>query len=134
MTWSAVKEREKYARRRAEGRCVRCGGLMLPEWGTACLCPGCADRRREYDSRPEVQAKERERSRLRAAALYAQDPEAFRRERRNRYEAKKLAGICIRCPSPCAEDSIYCAPHRETENAKNREAQRRRRAAEARTA
>lgn len=135
--WTAERQRELYHRLRAEGRCVRCRGKMLPEWGNVARCPECSDivaaaRRRYYSS---DWGKARQRA-WRAAA-----PESFHEGERRRISAmrqqRKLDGICRLCKAPSLEDSVYCGPHRDATRARTRESMRRlreRRRAEARAA
>lgn len=133
MTWTAEKQAARYARLKDEGRCVGCGGVLLPEWGELAHCPTCLEReaaQRVERERNETAGARAERLKTRAAAArrrYAADPEGFRQYIREQRQQKKEAGICLKCPAPAADDSLHCVRHRETERKRQREAARARR-------
>lgn len=125
--WTASKQRGKYQRMKAEGRCVVCTGTLLPEW-TGVMCPECAERhaiaQRERGWTDEQRQRRNERQRARYVRL-----NYVSRQRELRH-AKKARGECIRCTDKAAEDSNYCERHRESERVRIRNQARRRRAAQ----
>ena len=124
----AERQRARYHRFKSEGRCVQCGGLMLPEWAGRVHCPQCAEAKAARAQTPEQLARRRELSRGRMRRQYQADPVRAAAQQRERRNEKKMRGECIRCPQAALEDSNHCAHHRETERTRVREQARRRRA------
>lgn len=122
-SWTPEKQRAKYARLRAEGRCVQCAGKMLPEWGAKVHCPVCAEARNESSRR--YNKTKQGRSRDKEWHRRARSSEAYldrERARQRGYKlAKKLAGICRDCPAPSLPDNIRCEECRDIARARGRE-------------
>jgi hypothetical protein len=114
MTIEAVRKRERYALRKAAELCIRCGASLLPEWGS--MCPECS----EYDaerSRKYARSKRGLRlSRDRQRRYREENPQRFKDKCKDRYQAHKLAGICVKCSAP-ATDGAECAKHAEQHRA-----------------
>lgn len=127
MSIEADRQRARYARLKAAGRCVQCSGLLLPEWVGRVHCPACAEAKANRAQTDEQRARRRELSRGRMRRKYQADPVKAARLQRERREAKKQRGECIRCPHAALDDSNYCATHLETERARVRDQARRRR-------
>jgi hypothetical protein len=126
--WTPEQQRAKYHARRANGQCTRCGGKMLPEWGTASLCPEC----QEYAKRTRRTYYKSAKGKAAQKAWRDQAGEAFREKERARQrrlkQERKVDGICRCCPSPSLDDSVYCSPCRDKNRAMTRETMRRLRA------
>lgn len=68
-----------------EGRCGRCGGLMLPEWGDVAMCPTCMERKRDHDATYRAGPKGRS---------------TVRKSSKRQKEALFAAGLCSDCRDP----------------------------------
>jgi hypothetical protein len=126
MTWTSEKQAARYARLKAEGRCVCCGGGMLPEWAGV-RCPTCTENQAEQRSTEEAKERRRPRASAYQRSWYAENRERAAAYQRARRLEKKIRGQCIRCSQPAADDSVYCAPHHEREKTRVRGQARRRR-------
>lgn len=128
----AAQFREYMKARRAklkdEHRCVDCGAGLDEGW-TYVKCPECHGGNLETSRRYKKTAKAKQLGREFKKRKYWSDVEAARAERKERYMAKKLAGICQSCSEDAEEDSQYCATHREEANEACRVYRRRARAA-----
>jgi hypothetical protein len=120
--------KERYARLRAEKKCVQCAGLLLPEWGTPSRCPECRENRK-----PSVHKYLKSKKGRRMTRRYRRKPEV-REARKATLRAtrleKKLSGECLDCVQPCLEESPYCQKHLDVHRAANRDYSRRRREAD----
>lgn len=125
--WTKEYRREVREKRKAEGRCIDCTALMLPEWPKLVYCPMCKETRditaKRYRTSKKGLRATRRRNRERRA-----DPVKRAREWARsaaRLFQRKIDGICRQCKEPSLEDSLYCAFHRERVNLASREYQRR---------
>jgi hypothetical protein len=127
--WTAEKQKARYHRLKAEGRCVRCQALKLPEWPAGVHCPVCkeatVDHSRKYRHTDKGRAfvKRTNAKRRATPGWREQENERAREHRLNR----KLDGICRYCPLPCLDDSVFCEEHRERSRRQTREHMRRKR-------
>ena len=120
------RSRRQHAERRAAGLCTKCGKAKASPERT--LCEPCAETRRAQDRARHAKAK------AEGIPYGGRDPEAKRRadrERsRRRSEARRAAGICVRCGNaPPAEGRAMCEPCREDRRQAKRDRNRDRRAA-----
>lgn len=120
------RKRRLHAGRAAAGICTRCGRAQALSGGSA--CEPCAEKRRAHDRVRHARAK------AQGLAYGGRDPEtkrqAGRKHSRKRSEARKAAGLCIRCGKvPAAPDRSMCEPCRENRRQARRERYGRRRAA-----
>lgn len=127
MKWTREYRRQVRAQRVADGRCVDCDGLMLPEWPKRVYCPTCADVRQAVSRRYRHSAKGRKR--LRARIRNKRKDPAFRAKEaaktRARQLQKKIDGECHSCRAPCLDDSVFCAKHHAYNLAQRRSLYRR---------
>ena len=120
------RSRHQHAERRAAGICTKCG--KAPASPERTLCQPCAEVRRAHDRVRHAKAK------AQGTPYGGRDPEARRRadrERsRRRSQARRAAGICVRCGNaPPAEGRAMCEPCREDRRQAKRDRNRERRAA-----
>ena len=120
------RSRRQHAERRAAGICTKCGKAQASPDRT--LCQPCAEVRRAHDRARHAKAK------AQGIPYGGRDPEARRRadrERsRRRSEARRAAGICVRCGNaPPAEGRALCEPCREDRRQAKRDRNAERRAA-----
>ena len=105
--------RTRYDECKQAGVCVDCTAPLQPEDGKRVQCVDCRDRNRantvryiernrtEYNKRKNEYARQR----------YREDVEASRAKYRAARFAKKLAGICLDCASPCSANNLRCPYH-----------------------
>ena len=120
------RDRRLHAERKAAGICTRCGRAPAPPERTT--CKPCAERHRARDRARYAKAK------ARGIPYGGRDPEARRRDGRERGrrrgEARKAAGLCIRCGNvPPDEGRSMCEPCRDDRRAAKRALHHERRAA-----
>ena len=120
------RSRRLHAERRAAGICTKCGRAQArPERTT---CEPCAEQHRARDRARHARAK------AEGIPYGGRDPEARRRagrkRSRRRSEARKAAGLCIRCGHVApAEDRAMCEPCRDDRRQAKRARHAERRAA-----
>ena len=100
----------KHAERKAAGICTKCG--RTPARPERTTCEPCAERHRARDHARHARAK------AEGIPYGGRDPEARRRagrkRSRRRSEARRAAGMCIRCGNvPPKEGRAMCEPCRE---------------------
>lgn len=118
--WTPEKQRARYYARKAARRCTDCNAGLQDGDGVTCV--ECTELKRQWARN----------NRVRRNAL----SNAYRKRNlpkraeiaRSRYRRAKLLGVCVRCSTKALPDSNFCGPHRERQNARTREQQRRRRA------
>ena len=120
------RSRRQHAERREAGICTKCG--RSPARPERSLCEPCAERSRIRDRARHAEAK------AQGIPYGGRDPETKRRadrERsRRRSEARRAAGICVRCGNaPPAEGRAMCEPCREDRRQAKRDRNAERRAA-----
>ena len=120
------RSRRLYAERVAVGTCTKCG--KAPARPDRTTCEPCAEKHRERDRERLVRAK------AEGLPYGGRDPkkkrEAGRKHGRRRTEARRAAGLCIRCGNaPPAEGRSMCEPCREDRRAAKRARHRERRVA-----
>ena len=120
------RSRRQHAERKAAGICTKCG--RAPARPERTTCEPCAERHRLRDR------ARHERAKAQGIPYGGRDPETKRRadrERsRRRSEARRAAGICVRCGNtPPAEGRAMCEPCRENRRQAKRDRNRDRRAA-----
>ena len=120
------RSRRQHAERRAAGICTKCG--RAPARPERTLCDPCAERHRVRDRDRHAKA------RAQGIPYGGRDPETKRRadrERsRRRSEARRAAGVCVRCGNaPPAEGRAMCEPCREDRRQAKRDRNAERRAA-----
>lgn len=128
--WTADQQRARREKLKADGRCVRCGGGMLPEWAGYVHCPECREKRAAATRKYNHTERGRERDR-RWKERKRQDPEWRRKDwdRTIAYKLyKKLNGLCRDCSDPSLDDSLYCLPCRDRARKRTRDWMRRYRA------
>lgn len=129
----AAYMRERRARLRAERRCVDCGAGLehLDASDSAVRCPECLDTGRKSAATYRSTEQGRKVGAAWQRQRYANNPEAMRQRRRDRYEAKKQSGECQWCSQPARDGSAFCATHEETalESHRRHNARRRQEAA-----
>ena len=120
------RSQRQHAERKAAGICTKCGRAQArPERTT---CEPCAEQHRARDRERHARA------RAEGIPYGGRDPEARRRagrkRSRRRSEARKAAGLCIRCGHVApAEGRAMCEPCREDRRAAKRARHAERRAA-----
>ena len=120
------RSRRLHADRKAAGICTKCGRAPAPPERTT--CEPCAEQHRARDRARHAKAK------AEGVPYGGRDPEARRRagrkRSRRRSEARKAAGMCIRCGNvPPEEGRAICEPCREDRRQAKRDRHRDRRAA-----
>ena len=120
------RSRQVHAERKAAGICTKCG--CTPARPERTTCEPCAEQHRARDRARHARAK------AEGIPYGGRDPEARRRagrkRSRRRSEARKAAGLCIRCGHvPPAEGRAMCEPCREDRRAAKRARHAERRAA-----
>ena len=124
--YERVRSRQVHAERKAAGICTKCGRAQArPERTT---CEPCAEQHRARDRERHARAK------AEGIPYGGRDPEARRRagrkRSRRRSEARKKAGLCIRCGNVSPEEGrSMCEPCREDRRAAKRARHAERRAA-----
>ena len=118
--------RRLYAERKAAGICTKCGKAPACEGRTT--CEPCAERHRARDRERLARAK------AEGLPYGGRDPEkkrkAGRKHGRRRTQARRAAGLCIRCGlAQPAEGRSMCEPCRENRRAAKRARHHERRAA-----
>ena len=103
------RNRERVARRKAAGICTKCKSPARPGRTT---CEPCAEKRRAGDRARHARAK------AEGIPYGGRDPEARRlagrKRSRRRAEARRAAGLCIRCGHlPPENGRAMCEPCRE---------------------
>ena len=103
------RDRERVARRKAVGICTKCKAPARPGRTT---CEPCAGKHRAGDRARHAKAK------AEGIPHGGRDPEARRlagrKRSRRRAEARRAAGLCIRCGHlPPEEGRAMCEPCRE---------------------
>ena len=120
------RSRQVHAERKAAGICTKCGRAQArPERTT---CEPCAEQHRARDRERHARAK------AEGIPYGGRDPEARRqagrKRSRRRSEARKAAGLCIRCGHVAPEEGrTMCEPCREDRRAAKRALHAERRAA-----
>lgn len=129
-----------YAALVAAGRCPRCGGERLPEWGERIHCPTCLDEVAASDAerraRPgfyvERYAARRAATDARSACIDCGDPRDGDGIRcrsctvdnstaiMDRYDARKAAGVCPKCGGARDGDREWCGGCRKKRAARER--------------
>ena len=120
------RSRRLHAGRKAAGICTKCG--RAPARPGRTTCEPCAEQHRGRDRARHARAK------AEGIPYGGRDPEARRRagrkRSRRRAEARKSAGLCIRCGTiPPEEGRAMCEPCRDDRRQAKRERHRERRAA-----
>ena len=120
------RSRRLHAERKAAGICTKCG--KAPAHPDRTTCEPCAEKHRARDRERFARAK------AEGHPYGGRDPEkkrmAGRKHGRRRTEARRAAGLCIRCGNaPPAEGRSMCEPCRENRRAAKRARHRERRAA-----
>ena len=110
------RNRERVARRKAAGICTKCKAPARPGRTT---CEPCAEKHRAGDRARHARAK------AEGIPYGGRDPEARRlsgrKRSRRRAEARRAAGLCIRCGHiPPEEGRSMCEPCREDRRAAKR--------------
>ena len=111
------RRRREHAERKAAGICTKCG--KAPARPERTTCEPCAEQHRARDRARHARAK------AEGIPYGGRDPEARRRagrkRSRRRSEARKAAGLCIRCGNvPPEEGRAMCEPCREDRRAAKR--------------
>ena len=119
------RNRERVARRKAAGICTRC---KVPARPGRTTCEPCAGKHRAGDRARHARAK------AEGIPYGGRDPEARRlsgrKRSRRRAEARRAAGLCVRCGHiPPEEGRAMCEPCREDRRAAKRALHAERRAA-----
>ena len=125
-TYERARSRRQHAERKAAGICTRCG--KTPSRPERTTCEPCAEQHRARDRARHARAK------AEGVPYGGRDPEARRRagrkRSRRRSEARRQAGLCIRCGHvPPAEGRALCEPCREDRRQAKRDRHAERRAA-----
>ena len=120
------RDRRLHAERKAARICTKCG--RAPARPDRTTCEPCAERHRARDRARHARAK------AQGIPYGGRDPEARRRDGRERgrrrSEARKAAGLCIRCGHvPPEEGRSMCEPCRDDRRAAKRALHHERRAA-----
>ena len=120
------RSRRQHAERKAGGICTKCG--KVPPAPERTLCEPCAEQHRARDRARHARAK------AEGIPYGGRDPEARRRagrkRSRRRSEARRAAGLCIRCGNvPPEEGRAMCKPCREDRRQAKRDRHAERRAA-----
>ena len=112
------RSRRLHAERKAAGICTKCGGAPArPERTT---CEPCAEKHRARDRARHAQGEGRGDPLWRSRSRKPGATRGRKRSRR-RSEARKAAGLCIRCGNaPPAEGRAMCEPCREDRRAAKR--------------
>lgn len=103
----------------SERRCSQrdCGGVLLREWGSFRWCPTCretaAKRAKAYRATERGKAVQRASKRAQYLRHGAAENEARKADRL----ARKLRAVCTWCQQPAADDSDFCARHRDAHRA-----------------
>ena len=113
------RARLQHAERKAAGICTKCG--CAPARPERTTCEPCAEQHRARDRARHARAK------AEGIPYGGRDPEARRRagrkRSRRRSEARKAAGLCIRCGNvPPEEGRAMCEPCREDRRQAKRDA------------
>ncbi len=119
------RSRRQHASRKAAGICTKCKAPARPGRTT---CEPCAEKHRARDRARHAKAK------AEGIPYGGRDPEARRlagrKRSRRRAEARRAAGLCIRCGKfPAEEGRSMCEPCREDRRAAKRALHAERRAA-----
>jgi DNA-directed RNA polymerase subunit M/transcription elongation factor TFIIS len=125
--WTPEYRKQVRDQRIADGRCIDCSALMLPEWPQLVYCPMCKETRdisakRYRSSRKGMKVSRIRNRRRRADPVYLASENKRAQER---FLQRKIDGICRQCKEPSTDDSLHCAYHKEKANAASREAWRR---------
>ena len=120
------RSRRLHAERKAAGICTKCG--RAPARPDRTTCEPCAEQHRARDRARHARAK------AQGIPYGGRDPEARRRagrkQSRRRSEARRAAGLCIRCGAvPPEEGRSMCEPCRDDRREAKRVRHRERRAA-----
>lgn len=116
-------QRARYARLKAERRCVDCTAGLQDDDGVQCV--ECRDKRNDAHARNGKRYLETAREGLRRR--YAKDPVAAAARMREYKLRRKLAGLCAQCVLPALPDSNLCELHREASRLHSRNWRRKQR-------
>ncbi len=102
------RDRRQHAERLAAGLCVKCGRVPAVPERTHCV--PCAEKRRAADRARHARARAEGKPRRNSEASRLADRERSRLRR----EARRAAGLCIRCGAIAPEQGrSMCEPCRE---------------------